>query len=97
MFNFGYIQGFNLNRQQDMFRFLDKLRMLKQDMVSLFKKQKLTVKINDKKYNIVGRLGMYHMAIDVTGSDIKLNDKVSLSVNPFYIDSKIRRIYVDEK
>ena len=80
-----------------MFRFLDKLRVLKQDILSLFKKQNLKVKINDKKYDIIGRLGMYHMAIDITGSDIKLNDIAYLSVNPFYVDSKIRRIYVDEK
>ena len=80
-----------------MFRFIDKLRILKNDIVSLFKKQNLTVKINDKRYDIIGKLGMYHMAIDITGSDVKLNDKVILSINPFYVDSKIRRIYIDGK
>ncbi len=90
---FGYIQGYNLNRQQDTFRFQDKLRSLKNDGISLFKKQTLNVKIDDKKYNIIGKLGMYHMAIDVTNSNVKLNDTVYLNVNPFYVDSKIRRIY----
>ena len=80
-----------------MFRTVDKLRILKQDIISLFKKQNLKVIINEKKYDIIGRLGMYHMAIDITGSNIKINDMVYLSVNPFYVDSKIRRIYTDEK
>ena len=97
MLSFGYIQGYNLNRQQDTFRLQDKLRVLKNDMINIFKKQNLTVKINDKRYNIIGKLGMYHMAIDITGSDIKLNDTVYLNINPFYVDSKIRRIYIDEK
>ena len=94
---FGYIQGYNINRGQDTFRLIDKLRTLKNDTTSIFKKQNLTVKINEKKYNIVGKLGMYHMAIDITNSNVKLNDIVYLSINPFFIDSKIRRVYIDEK
>ena len=90
----GYIEGFNIGTRQDMFRFVDKLRNLSHSIKSFFKKQNLKVTINDKKYNIIGKLGMYHMAIDITNSDVKIGDFAYLEVNPLYIDSKIERKYV---
>ena len=37
---------------------------------------------------------MYHIIIDITGSDeIKINDVVTLQVSPLYVDSHIRREY----
>lgn len=90
----GYAEGYNLCNREDMFRFVDKIRNLSHAIKAFFKKQKLTVKINDKKYNIIGKLGMYHIAIDITSSDIKVNDIVYLQASPMYIDSKIRREYV---
>lgn len=37
---------------------------------------------------------MYHIAIDITESDIKVNDEVYIEVNPEFIDSKIGREYI---
>ena len=34
------------------------------------------------------------MTIDITGSDIKINDTVYLDINPLHVDSKIRREYI---
>ena len=90
----GYIEGFNIGTRQDMFRFVDKLRNLSHSIKSFFKKQNLNVIINEKRYNIIGKLGMYHMAIDITNSDVKIGDFAYLEVNPLYIDSKIEREYV---
>ena len=90
----GYIEGFNIGTRQDMFRFVDKLRGLSHSIKSFFRKQNLKVTINEKKYNIIGKLGMYHMAIDITNSDVKIGDFAYLEVNPLYIDSKIERKYV---
>ena len=90
----GYIEGFNIGTRQDMFRFVDKLRGLSHSIKSFFRKQNLKVTINEKKYNIIGKLGMYHMAIDITNSDVKTGDFAYLEVNPLYIDSKIERKYV---
>ena len=90
----GYMDGFNLTTKNDMFRFVDKLRDLSHSIKNFLKKENLKVTINDKKYNVIGKVGMYHLAIDITGSQVKLNDFVYLDVNPLDIDSKIRREFI---
>jgi len=37
---------------------------------------------------------MYHTEIDVSGSNIKLNDSVIIPINPLYIDRNIERKYI---
>ena len=91
---FGYMEGYNVGKRQDMFRLVDRLRDISDAIKSLFKKQTLTVIIHNKRYNIIGKSGMYHLAIDITGSDIKTNDIVRIDVNPLYVNSKVRREYI---
>ena len=90
----GYIDGINLGTNQDMFRFVDKLRIFYHAAKDLIRKKKITVMINEKRYPVLGKIGMYHMVIDITGTDIKLDDEVLLSVNTLHIDSKVRREYI---
>ena len=77
-----------------MFRFVDKLRSLSHSIKSFVKKESIKVTINNKKYNVIGKVGMYHMAIDISNSDVKINDFVYLDINPMDVDGKIRREYV---
>jgi len=90
----GYMDGYNITMSTDMFRFIDKLRNLSQSIKRFLNKTNLKVTINDRKYNVIGKVGMYHLAIDITGSDIKLNDFVYLDINPLHVDNKIEREYV---
>ena len=90
----GYMDGYNITMSTDMFRFVDKLRGLSQSVKKFLNKNNLKVTINDRKYNIIGKVGMYHLAIDITGTDIKVNDNVYLDINPLHVDSKIEREYV---
>ena len=90
----GYMDGYNITMSEDMFRFVDKLRNLSQSIKRFLKQANLKVTINDKKYNIIGKVGMYHLAIDISDSDIKVNDFVYLDINPLHVDSKIEREYV---
>lgn len=90
----GYMDGYNITLKNDMFRFVDKLRGLSHSIKSFLKKDKLRVTINNKKYNIIGKVGMYHLAIDITDSNVKVSDCVYLDVNPLHVDSKIRREYI---
>lgn len=89
----GYSDGYNVRVYPDMFRTIDKLRYLYNDIKRFFKKEHLYVKMNDKKYKVLGRLGMYHVAIDITNIDVKIGEQVLLDVSPLYVDSLIRREY----
>lgn len=87
------MSGFNVKAEDDLFRFVDKLRFIKNDIKNLFKKEALYVKINDENYKVLGRVGAYHIVADITDTDVKIGDKVILEVNPKFVDSSIRREY----
>lgn len=89
----GYKDGYNMGTKEDMFRTVDKLRNLKHEIHNLFSKQHLKVWINNKYYNVIGKIGMYHIAVDITGDNINIGDKALVNVNPLYLDSSIRREY----
>jgi len=90
----GYMDGYNITMSTDMFRLVDKLRGLSHSIKNFLRKNNLKVTINNRKYNVIGKVGMYHLAIDITGTDINVNDFVYLDVNPLHVDGKIRREYV---
>lgn len=87
----GYMQAFHMDIQKDMFRPIDKIRYIVQDIKNLFKKQKITVDINGQECTVLGRVGTYHLTVDITGKNIKINDEVILHDKTKYIDSNIRR------
>ena len=94
----GYADGFNVREQRDMFRKIDKLRYIVRDIKDSFKDKSLYVKIkiNSKEYTkckVLGRVGMYHITVDITGKDVKIGDEVKLNVSPIFIQNTIRREY----
>ncbi len=93
LFLFGYSDGYNVEKANDTFKFIDKIRILKNDFSKLFMKEKLEVLINDRYYRVLGRVGMNHIVIDITDSDVKLGDEAILKGSPININSKIRREY----
>ena len=68
----GHKDGYSITVKEDMLRTVDKLRNLKHQLTGLFKKQTLKITINDKKYDIIGKVGMYHVTVNITGSDVKI-------------------------
>jgi alanine racemase len=94
----GYADGYNVREQRDMFRKIDKLRYIVRDIKDSFKNQSLyaEVLINNqyKKCKVLGRIGMYHLTIDVTDLEVKMGDEVKLNVSPMFVDSSIRREYI---
>lgn len=86
----GYMDGYNLGTKTDMFRIVDRLRDIKQ---TIFRRN-LEVVINERRYPVLGKVGMYHIALDITGSNLKIGDEVYLDVNPMHVDSRVRREYV---
>ena len=89
----GYADGYNVGVERDMFRKRDRLRYIIRDIKDSFKDKNLYVTINNTRCKVLGRIGMYHVSVDVTGKDIKINDEVLFNVSPMYVDSSIRREY----
>lgn len=90
----GYADGFNVGVKNDTFKFIDKVRILKNSVQSFFKNDRIYVLIDGKKYPVIGKVGMNHVAVDITGEDIKLNTIVKLEISPILVSSKIRREYI---
>ena len=89
----GYADGFNVSVDRDMFRGIDKLRYIVRDIKDAFKDKNLYVGINGQKCKVLGRIGMYHVSVDITDTDVTINDEVLFDVSPIYVDSSIRREY----
>lgn len=90
----GYADGFNTIVDKDMFRKRDKIRYIIRDIKNVFRKQEIFVKINGEKYKVLGRLGMYHVTVDITGKNVNINDEVLFEVSPMLVDSRIKRKYI---
>ena len=58
------------------------------------KNKKLYVTINVDRCEVLGRMGMYHVSVDVSDRQVKLNDEVHFEVSPMFVDSNIEREYV---
>lgn len=89
----GYSDGVNVKVDKDMFRFIDKLRYIFHETKNLFKKQGLYVKVNRENCKVLGRIGMCHIAVDITGKNVKIDDEAEVSINPIYVNSNIKRVY----
>ena len=89
----GYADGFNIIVDRDMFRPIDKLRYVVRDAKDAFKNKKIYVTINGEKCEVLGRLGMFHVSVDITGKNIKINDEVHFNVSPMFVDSRLERVY----
>jgi len=98
----GYADGYNVREQRDMFRKRDKLRYIIRDCKDSIKDKSLYVDIlckegskeEYKRCKVLGRIGMYHLSVDVTGKNVKIGDEVKLNVSPMFVDSSIRREYI---
>ena len=89
----GYADGFNVIVDKDMFRTIDKLRYIVRDIKNAFKKQKIYVTINEEKCEVLGRLGMFHVSVDITGKNVNIGDEVRFNVSPMFVDSSLTRVY----
>ena len=90
----GYMDGINIKNQRDSFNLKNNILSVLIEIKKIFKKTKFKVRIRNSSYNVIGRYGMYHSIIDVTGANIETKDDVTLEVAPIYINSNVRREYI---
>lgn len=90
----GYQDGIIMTTKDDCFRMIDHLRYIYNDVKNIFRDNSFYVRIKDKKYKALGRIGMYNIVVDVGNDDINIGDEVFIDTKIMYIDSKIRREYI---
>ena len=89
------MDGFNLKNQRDSFSFKNNILSVCMEIKKVFTRPTLKVNINGKEYNVLGRLGMYHTIVDITGAEnITIGNEVILNVAPLYTNPNIRREYI---
>lgn len=90
----GSSDGFNMRKDRDIFSFVENVKSVGIEIKKFFKDNRLKVSINDKKYNIIGRIGMYHAVVDITeAEDVTIDSEVFLDIPPMNVCSMIRREY----
>ena len=90
----GSSDGFNMRKDRDIFSFVENVKSVGIEIKKFFKDNRLKVSINGRKYNIIGRIGMYHAVVDITEApDVTLASEVFLDIQPMYVDSMLRREY----
>lgn len=87
----GYKDGYGVEKSRDTFRFMDVLRYMYNDFRSMGKKN--YVNIGGKNYPLIGRISMYNIIADVTGSDVKIGDTVETNTNPILVSRDVERVY----
>ena len=81
----GWVHGFRMGSRPDRSRWKDCLRGMLEEFRNLLKRPKTMVQINGRSCPVVGVVGSLHCAVDVTGLNCKIGDKVLLPVNPMYV------------
>lgn len=91
----GYYDGFNKSRLLDDFSLKNKILSVLMEIKKLFTDSSLRVKINNESFKVIGRLGMYHSIIDITGGkDINIGTEVIFNIKPLQANEEIRREYL---
>lgn len=88
----GYSDGIGVIGPKDSVRLIDKLRAIKKDLIAIPKDGTRYVEINEKKYPILGRIGMKNFMIDISSSDVQIGEKVKIDINLMLANQKVKRI-----
>lgn len=92
----GYMDGFNRTKDRDDYSFKNNIISVLREIKKIFTDNSLKVMINGKEYKVLGRLGMYHAIIDITGTDDIVEGTIVEipTIKPFLTNDKIRREYI---
>lgn len=78
----GWFHGLGTENGHDLFRARDCVRKILHYCRILLTGKCLTVQIGEHNCKVLGRVGMLHCAVDVTGTDIKVGDHAIININP---------------
>ncbi len=89
----GAADGIGLEKEKGLFRFVDKLRYILND-VRLNKKNAIKCHIGGKTAPVLGRIGYTSLTIDVTEIECNAGDFCDFYVSPMYLSKDIERLYI---
>jgi alanine racemase len=89
----GHTHGFGMEKRKDCYRPRDILRFVFNDAKLLIKKDPILFTVNGKKAPLIGRIGLTHCVIDVTGINCEPGDSVTFEMNPLQVESKVERVF----
>lgn len=81
----GWFNGFAPERENDLFRFRDRVRNFIHALRDLFRKRAILVSVDGQKCRVLGHIGMVHAAIDVTGVSCELGSRVVIEMSPLHV------------
>lgn len=88
----GYADGIGVTGPKDSVRLIDKLRAIKTNLLAITKDGTRYVEINDKRYPIIGRIGMKNFMVDISNDKIQVGEKVRIDINLILTNQKTERI-----
>lgn len=89
----GTSDGIGITRDRGLYRFVDKLRFIKEDLL-LNKKRRISCIVNGKRAFILGRPCLTSLMIDVTDIECAAGDICEFKVNPLFINPLIEREFI---
>lgn len=90
----GHIHGYYTESRRDCYRVRDIVRYILNDLKLLKSGNKEYCTINGKSVPVIGRVGLTHTVLDVSGIECTPGDKAVFEINPLRLDSSVERIFV---
>lgn len=85
----GHYDGFGLINENESYT----LRCVLSTIKKLLLRKHLYVTIHEKPYRVIGKIGLSHTVVDVTDSDVKAGDIVSVDLSPLMLNPQVPKIY----
>lgn len=81
----GWYHGLQVSCKPDRSRAKDCIRGMLGELKNILKRPRMMVEISGKACPLVGAIGSLHCAVDVTGVDCEVGQKVTLPISPLHI------------
>ncbi|HZK39746.1 MAG TPA: alanine racemase [Clostridia bacterium] len=88
----GHTHGFGVEKRKDCFRLRDVVRYILNDIKLLFGREKLYCRIGGEQVPVIGRIGLTHTAVDISGVACELGDIAVFEINPLQVDAWVERV-----
>lgn len=90
----GVCDGYGLSKTEVAFTKSDKINSLLRKVKRIGADQTLNCVICGKKAQVIGKVGLTDLIIDVTGIDCKVGDVASFEFNPTLVDALVKKDFV---